>query len=139
MTQQYYVDNILPIFCNAIEETRHFDPLNADKYVLQEDGDPSHGKKKDGLAQAMRVQYKLKSFTHPAQSPDLNPIEACWNILKQRVRRRVWRTIEEYKAIVEEEWGKITMEEVRARIAEMPDRCRRLVNSGGKAIKSTLW
>lgn len=45
----------------------------------------------------------------------------------------------EYKAIVRDEWGKITMKEVRARIAEMPERCKRLVKTGGAPIKSSLW
>ena len=33
----------------------------------------------------------------------------------------------------------ISMYEVRARIAEMPWRCRQLVETGGRRIKSDLW
>ncbi|KIM94531.1 hypothetical protein OIDMADRAFT_135305, partial [Oidiodendron maius Zn] len=72
-------------------------------------------------------------------SPDLNPTEGVWNILKQRVRKRTWRTLKEYKLVCQDEWDKITMEEVRARIAEMPDRCKRLVKTDGAPIKSHLW
>ena len=66
-------------------------------------------------------------------------MEACWNILKQRVRKRYWKDIDELKAIIQEEWRMITIEEVRARIQEMPDRCARLVNNNGDAIRSRLW
>ena len=78
-------------------------------------------------------------LTHPPQSPDLNPMEACWNILKVRVRKRLWHTLEEYKAVIQDEWSKITMAEVRRRIAEMPDRCKRAVESRGAPVKSDLW
>ena len=38
-----------------------------------------------------------------------------------------------------DEWNKIEMEEIRARISEMPWRCKQLVKFGGKPIKSDLW
>jgi hypothetical protein len=37
------------------------------------------------------------------------------------------------------EWDKITMKEIRARIDEMPDRCKKLIETGGIAIKSARW
>lgn len=139
MTQKYYVDNLLPVYVNAIQEARMRPGGELKPWLFQEDGDPSHGKRKRGLAQLFLEKNWIATLCHPAQSPDLNPIEAIWNILKQRVRRRTWRTMAEYKAIVRDEWGKITMKEVRARIAEMPERCKRLVKTGGAPIKSSLW
>jgi transposase len=76
---------------------------------------------------------------HPAQSPDLNPMEAIWSILKQRIRRRSWDDLKQLKEVLQDEWSKITMEEVRAHIAEMPSLCRTLANSDGSAIRSSLW
>jgi hypothetical protein len=66
-------------------------------------------------------------------------MEGIWNILKQRIRRHTWRSIEELKEIIQYEWSRITMKEVRARISEMPGRCKLLVNSGGGPIRSHLW
>ena len=60
-------------------------------------------------------------------------------MLKQRVRRRQWRSIKELKAVLQEEWKQITIEEIRARILEMPNRCALLVQTGGEPIKSNLW
>ena len=51
----------------------------------------------------------------------------------------MWRSLDELKAALKEEWVKVTIEEVRARISEMPERCKRLVKSGGGPIKSALW
>jgi transposase len=79
------------------------------------------------------------NLKHLAQSPDLNPIEGIWNIIKQRLRRRVFYSDEEVKAALQEEWDKITMQEIRKRIATMPRRCTRLVNNKGMLIKTALW
>ena len=106
------------------------------RWILQEDGDPSYGIRSEGLA---FQRAGIVNLVHPPQSPDLNPQEACWNILKQRVRQRIWVTRDDLKAVIQEEWRAITMEEVRARIAEMPDRCKRVARNGGKAVKSALW
>ena len=140
MTQKYYTETLLPVYSEALHRARLEWPNGELKpWLFQEDGDPSHRKKKRGMAQVYLESNWIPTLVHPPQSPDLNPTEGVWNILKQRVRKRTWRNIEEYKAICQDEWDKITMEEVRARIAEMPNRCKRLVKTGGAPIKSDLW
>jgi hypothetical protein len=59
------------------------------------------------------------------QTP-LNPMEGIWNILKQRVRRRIWNSLKALKEVLQDEWSKIT-QEICARIPEMPERCKSLV------------
>jgi hypothetical protein len=86
----------------------------------------------------MKDDNCISSLISPPQSPDLNLTEGVWNILKPRIRKRTWRTIEELKAILQE-WSKITMEEVRRRIREMPGRCEKLIKSGNGPIKSDVW
>ena len=136
MTQKYYCENLLPIYIDAIQTLRAHDSTS---WILQEDNDPSHGKRKEGLAQGLKRANWIPELIHPAQSPDLNPIEACWNIIKQRLRRRVFGSEEEIKAAIQEEWDAVTMEEIRRRINCMPDRCARLVKTGGRPIKDKLW
>lgn len=116
MTQLYYTERLLPVYINALQKLRIQELGFNSPWLFQEDGDPSHGKKRVGLAQKLKEANWVDSLSHPAQSPDLNPMEAVWNILKQRVRRRTWNNIEELKAILQEEWSKITMQEVRTRI-----------------------
>jgi hypothetical protein len=139
MTQKYYTERLLPVYVEAVQKARLRD---SKPWILQEDNDPSHGngpRSLYGLAAKLKDDNWIDCLTHPPQSPDLNPIEACWNIMKPRIRKRTWRTLEELKAILQEEWDKITMEEIRARIAEMPQRCHDLVEHGGKPLKSELW
>ena len=134
MTQKYYTERLLSGYIKKLQEDS--------KSILQEDNDSSHGtRSKNNVARKLKEENSIKTFRHPAQSPDLNPSEGIWCILKQRVRKRYgdWRTIDELKQVILEEWDKITLDDIRARIAEMPVRCKKLVANGGERIKSKLW
>ncbi|KAF1807995.1 hypothetical protein P152DRAFT_406338, partial [Eremomyces bilateralis CBS 781.70] len=72
-------------------------------------------------------------------SPDLNPIEAIWLIMKQRLRGGRWQTVAEFKEAIEREWKRITQQEIRQRIAEMPWRCKKVVELKGGRVRSDLW
>ena len=137
MTNEYYTRIILPVYLNSIEQAK----LAERRALLQEDNDPSHGTRgvKDNLAKSFKKEHNIELFKHPAQSPDLNPSEGVWNILKPRVRKREWHSMTELKRVILDEWDKITMDEIRARISEMPWRCKELIRTGGKPIKSALW
>lgn len=134
MTQQYYTDRLLPVYIHEVHMQRIYHNREA---ILQEDNDPSHGTRShDNKVQRLKRSNWITTIVHPAQSPDLNPQEGIWNILKQRVRRRYsdWNTIEELKAICVQEWDKITLQEVRARVNEMPWRCQQLRKHKGARL-----
>ena len=140
MTQKYYCQKLLPFYIEAVKFARSRIPTDAhSQWYLQEDNDPSHGKRSRGLAEHLREQNSIPKLHHPGNSPDLNPMEGIWSILKQRVSRRAWNDIEELKGILQEEWDQITQEEIQARIREMPERCKYLVETGGAPYKSSLW
>ena len=136
MTQKYYIERLLPVYIDAVYHGRSF---CSESWYLQEDGDPSHGIRKAGLARQLKDLNWIVNIKHPAQSPDLNPIEGIWNIIKQRLRRRIFYSDEEVKEAIQEEWDKISMEEIRRRIATIPGRCKQLVKTGGRPIKTALW
>jgi hypothetical protein len=47
MTQKYYTERLLLVYINAIQQLQQERP---GLWLLQEDGDPSHGMRKKGLA-----------------------------------------------------------------------------------------
>lgn len=73
------------------------------EWYLQEDGDPLYSIQKEGLAYNYKKKHGIKNLIYPVQSPDLNPIEACWNIIKQRLQRRLFYSEEDIKAAIQDE------------------------------------
>ncbi|KAF6238785.1 hypothetical protein HO173_003292 [Letharia columbiana] len=116
MTQNYYVDKLLP---GHIEKVHHL-RTQFGRGILMEDGDGSHGKKSGpvGRANQLREANWIETLEHPAQSHDLNPKEGIWNMHKARVHRRRRRNnLTELIQVIFEEFKEIIMYEVRARIA----------------------
>ena len=84
-----------------------------------------------------RLQAGLIRMDWPAQSPDLNPIENLWRIIKLRVsgRRHRIHSVDEMKRAIQEEWEKLTEEDFRKCIESMPKRCRLVIKARGGSIK----
>jgi DDE superfamily endonuclease len=137
MSQQFYAKEILPQY---IKEIKALEQYYHKRFYLQEDGDPSHGNRsKDNPCSRLKRDADLQILVHPAQSPDLNPIEACWQIIKQRLRGGSWNTVAEFKAAIQREWDRITIAQIRRRIREMPWRCKRIQEINGERVRSDLW
>ena len=77
----------------------------------------------------------------PARSPDLNPIENCWQILKRRLTKR-WHKAgrrptsrAELVAQTQEEWNSISSEAINNLVDSMPDRVLACIKARGGATK----
>ncbi|KAF1982209.1 hypothetical protein K402DRAFT_340853, partial [Aulographum hederae CBS 113979] len=137
MSQEFYAKEVLP---KHITEIRALQERFKRPIYLQEDGDPSHGKKSvNNPCAQLKRDADLVILIHPAQSPDLNPVEAIWQILKQRLRGARWRTVAEFKAAIQREWDKITIAQIRKRVREMPWRCKKVIQLKGARVRSALW
>ena len=137
MTQKHYAEHVLP---KHIETIKRLEERHKHRYILQEDNDGSHGTRSlRNPCRRLKINANLDLLLHPAQSPDLNPIEGIWEIIKQRLRGGRWATVEEFKAAILREWRHITQDEIRRRIREMPWRCRKLCINNGDRIRSNLW
>lgn len=73
----------------------------------------------------------------PAQSPDLNPIENLWRLIKIRIsdRRHRIRTVEEMKDAIKEEWEGLTEEDFCKYIESMHKICKLVIKAKGDSIK----
>jgi transposase len=78
------------------------------------------------------VSKDLTVLPWPANSPDLNPIENIWAILKQNVEKRTVRNKEDLVKVVEDEWCKIDQDLIRKIIESMPKRISQVVERNGK-------
>jgi len=53
---------------------------------VMEDGAPLH---QSAIAKQFCTAHSMDTITHPAQSPDMNPIKHIWKVLKEQVNKRL--------------------------------------------------
>jgi transposase len=89
-------------------------------------------------------RYKIKLFIHPAYSPDLNPIENIWSLLKDRLDKRYngsysrsksTISIEAFKTAIQEEWALIDQESIDNCILSLPKRWQAVIDAKGYPTK----
>jgi transposase len=70
----------------------------------------------------------------PPWSPDLNPIENLWNVLKARVYARFPQTMEEMEQFIREEWEATDLNFISHICRSMPRRLQLLLDNHGHKI-----
>lgn len=131
MNSEIYVNQVLkelglPFYNHCTQERG---PM-----IWMDDGAGYHTSK---ATAKFRRKVGLLRMDWPAQSPDLNPIENLWRIIKLRVsaqRHRI-QSLEQMKWVIEEEWNKLTVEDFHKCIESMPKRCKLVILAKGGAIK----
>jgi hypothetical protein len=72
-----YIREVLPEYTKAYNATKR----RLGKAYLLEDGDGAYSKRRpNSLAQQARDAAGIICVKHPANSPDLNASEPCWNM-----------------------------------------------------------
>ena len=110
MTQKRYAADILPIVEARMKECA----TQKQQFIFQEDNDGSHGtRSQENIARMKKDEMELGYIDDwPPNSPDLNPIENVWRILKSRVKLRRAASLQELRKAIEDVWKEITLEEV---------------------------
>ena len=122
--EKVLVEELLP----TIDD--QFPDLNC---VFQHDGAPCH--------RAVGVKNLLKDFEveelgpWPGNSPDLNPIENLWSILKQKVDTRKPTTINGLQDLILQEWTSIDLNLIRKLVSSMPKRIQEVLKKKGQHCK----
>ena len=102
--------------------------------VFQQDEAPCHASKKSMTA---FTNSNVEILDWPGNSPDLNPIENLWAIVKQRLRKRDCTTKEKLKCAVLDIWFKDKdIQKICGTLVDsMPDRVKSLLGAKGAHIK----
>lgn len=98
--------------------------------VFQQDNDPKHASK---LVSHWLKTQQFQVLEWPAQSPDLNPIENLWSIIKRKLgayenpptgMNELWER-------VNEEWANISIEVCENLVKSMPKRLKQVITNKG--------
>ena len=134
MNQHRYREEILAQhglpFYQTMKEMRQ----GQEEVIWMEDGARYHSTKANKKWQAAR---SFDAMPWPAQSPDLNPIENLWSIIKRRISRKryIIKTAEEMGIAVQKEWDSLTEADYLSCVDSMQERVRRCLKARGGHIK----
>lgn len=70
----------------------------------------------------------------PSNSPDLNPIENLWSIVKGNVEKRMPKNLDDLERYMGEEWEKIKKPVLIGLVRSMRRRCEMIIEANGERI-----
>ena len=130
MDADLYVEIIEDELINSLY---HWD-YSIDDITFQQDNDPKHTSKK---AKRCFKENKIQVMEWPPQSPDLNPIEHLWGVLKRKLAayERPPTSMKELWERVQVEWEAISEQECQKLVESMPARIHAVLQAKGGYTK----
>ncbi len=120
------------------EILEHFMLPSADKlygdadFIFQQDLAPAHTAKG---TKSWFNDHGVGVLDWPANSPDLNPIENLWSIVKRKMRDTRPNNADELKDTVKETWASIPPQQCHKLITSMPRRIEAVIKAKGAPTK----
>ncbi len=120
------------------EILEHFMLPSADKlygdadFIFQQDLAPAHTAKG---TKSWFNDHGVTVLDWPANSPDLNPIENLWGIVKRKMRDTRPNNADDLKAAIKETWASIPPQQCHKLITSMPRRIEAVIKAKGAPTK----
>jgi DDE superfamily endonuclease/Transposase len=98
------------------------------EWFLQEDNDPKHRSK---IARNWKEENGISVLPWPSMSPDQNPIENVWHVLKSNLAKKKIRSVSHLKISIEREWNNLSPEFATKLVSSMNRRVEALIKAEG--------
>ena len=130
MNANHYIDIIKSGYLTSLKQWKK----TVRTTIFMQDNDPKHKAK---VTMEFFKSKKFQILEWPAQSPDLNPIENLWSILKRRLYNYQTRprNLDEQWERVQDVWNSISREQCNKLIESMPNRIQAVIKSKGGYTK----
>ncbi|XDV17607.1 hypothetical protein PO909_023441 [Leuciscus waleckii] len=99
-------------------------------WAERHDNDPKHTAR-----MTTALLRKLKVMEWPSMSPDLNPFEHLWGILKQKAEKSHVSNSQQLRDVIMEEWKRIPATTCAALVNSMPRRSKAVLDNNGSHTK----
>lgn len=100
--------------------------------IFQQDNAPCHTAR---ASTAWFLENGIRVLDWPPQSPDLNPIEHLWSILKKRVHNRKSASKRELENVIMQEWNSLPSATCQKLVHSMPRRIAAVLRAKGGPTK----
>ena len=110
-------------------------PVWRDEWILFEDNDGSHGTRGNGdnAVKQAKQRLNIKHEANVPSSPDFNPIERIWRIIKQRLKNRGLITHEnDLRRAIKEEWDRLSINNINKEIGKCVEIVQDVRTNGGE-------
>jgi hypothetical protein len=128
MNKECYQDILREQLLPTIQEQ-----FGDEQCLFQDDGVPRH--KAKVINKWLREQKIDILGPWPGNSPDLNPIENLWSILKRRVDKQNPTNSNKLQALIMQEWAAISQDVAQKLIDSMPGRIAEVLKKKGQHCK----
>ena len=102
------------------------------RYIIQQDGDPKYRAK---IILKWLKGNKIKTLDWVSRSPDLNPIDRLWSILKRRVAERKPKNVASLRSVISDEWANIDQNVTNNLVDPTPRRIQAVIAAKGVHTK----
>ena len=101
---------------------------NCQYFIFQDDNDPKHRAK---ITKEWKEENNIKSLEWPSYSPDLNPIENIWNIIKNYLSKYIILDENDFMFYFDQACRKINWRIIKNLINSMPNRIKQVIERKG--------